>query len=185
MTTHGSQRRRGRLKDETGTTLIETMIACAILLVVMAGLMWLPGMAMLITENQGHLSARATEYAVDKMEQLLELTYGDSQSNTTVFPSVNVGGTGLTVGGSADPAAPAVGYTDYLDQNGNVLCTQASPCGANPPPTWYYVRVWQVTTPSPNLKQITVSATVRRSFGNGQVSRSTVSALKTNCPSGC
>ena len=36
-----------------------------------------------------------------------ELTYGDTQSNTTVFPSVKNGGKGLTVGGSADPAAPA------------------------------------------------------------------------------
>ena len=185
MTTEGIHRRRRRSENEAGTTLIETMIAVSILFVVMAGLMWLPGMSMLITENQGHLSARATEYAVDKMEQLLELTYGDAQSNTTVFPSVNVGGTGLAVGGSANPAAPAVGYTDYLDQNGNVLCSVASPCSANAPPNWYYIRVWQITTPSANLKQITVSATVRWSFGNGQVSRSTVSALKTNCPSGC
>ena len=61
-------RRRRRLKSETGTTLIETAIACGILLVTMAGLMGMAAMATSITENQGHLSARTTEYAVDKME---------------------------------------------------------------------------------------------------------------------
>ena len=98
-----------RLVDETGTTLIETMIAVSLLVVVMAGLLGMSTTATTITENQGHLGARATEYAVDKMEQLLELTYGDAQSNTTVFPSVDNGGSGLTVGGSSNTAAPVVG----------------------------------------------------------------------------
>src|SRR5260221_6716592 len=127
---------RHRLKSETGTTLIETAIASGILLVTMAGLMGMAAMATSITENQGHLSARTTEYAVDKMEQMLELTYGDAQSNTTFFPSVNVGGTGLAVGGSSNPAAPVVGYTDYLDDSGNVLCTVATPCTTVPSATW-------------------------------------------------
>jgi len=181
-----------RLTEEAGTTLIETMIACAILVVGMAGAMGLTSMAMSITENQGHLSARTTEYAVDKMEQLLELTYGDAQSNTTFFPSVNAGGTGLggnlAVGasvGSSNPAAPVVGYADYLDANGNVLCTPGTPCGAAPPATWYYKRVWQVSVPSANLKQITVATIVRSSVARAMISRSTVSAFKTNCPSGC
>jgi Tfp pilus assembly protein PilV len=174
-----------RLKSESGTTLIEVSIACAILLVVMSGLMGMAALATNITENQGHLGARTTEYAVDKMEQMLELTYGDAQSNTTVFPSVNSGGTGLTVGGSSDPAAPVVNYADYLDQTGNVLCTVASPCTAVPPASWYYKRVWQVSTPSANLKQITVTAIVRTSVARAQIAQSTVSAIKTNCPAGC
>lgn len=174
-----------RLKSETGTTLIEVTVASAILLVVMAGLMGMAAMATSITENQGHLGARTTEYAVDKMEQLQELTYGDAQSNTTVFPSVKTGGTGLTVGGSADPDAPAVGYADYLDQNGNILCSIASPCTATPPATWYYKRVWQISTPSANLKQMTVTTIVKTSVARAQLSRSTVSAFKTNCPTGC
>jgi hypothetical protein len=174
-----------RLRAEDGTTLIEVTVASAILLVVMAGLMGMAAMATSITENQGHLGARTTEYAVDKMEQLQELTYGDAQSNTTVFPSVKIGGTGLTVGGSSDPAAPVVGYADYLDQNGNILCTVASPCVALPPATWYYKRVWQVSTPSANLKQMTVTTIVRTSVARAQLSQSTVSAYKTNCPTGC
>ena len=174
-----------RLKTESGTTLIEVTVACAILLVVMSGLMGMSVVATSITENQGHLGARTTEYAVDKMEQMLELTYGDAQSNTTVFPSVNNGGTGLVFGGSSNPAAPVVGYTDYLDQSGNVLCTVASPCTATPPATWYYKRVWQISTPSATLKQITVTSIVRTSVARAQVAQSSVSAFKTNCPAGC
>ncbi len=173
------------LADEAGTTLIETTIAVALLVVVMAGLLGMAATATTVTENQGHLGARATEYAVDKMEQLLELTYGDIQSNTTVFPSVDTGGTGLGVGGSSNPAAPVVGYADYLDQSGNVLCAVASPCQATPPPNWYYMRAWQVSTPSANLKQITVTATVAYSVGNALKASATVSAYKTNCPAGC
>jgi hypothetical protein len=183
---------RRRLQSEAGTTLIEVTIASAILLVVMSGLMGMAALATSITENQGHLGARTTEYAVDKMEQLLELTYGDAQSNTTVFPSLLTGGTGLagllatgTSVGSSDPAAPVVGYADYLDSSGNVLCTAATACTATPPATWYYKRVWQVRAPSANLKQITVTAVVKTSVANAQISRSTVSAYKTNCPAGC
>jgi hypothetical protein len=174
-----------RLKSENGTTLIEVAVASAILLVVMTGLMGMAALATSITENQGHLGARTTEYAVDKMEQLQELTYGDAQSNTTVFPSLNNGGTGLTVGGSSNPAAPVVGYTDYLDSNGNILCTVATPCAAVPPATWYYKRVWQISTPSANLKQMTVTAIVKTSVAGAQLSQSTVSSYKTNCPTGC
>jgi hypothetical protein len=176
---------RQRLTSETGMSLIEVTIACALLLVVMAGLMGMAALAMSITENQGHLGARTTEYAVDKMEQMLELTYGDAQSNTTVFPSLNTGGSGLAVGGSSDPAAPVVGYADYLDQSGNVLCTVALPCTATPPATWYYKRVWQVSILSPNLKQIRTTAIVKTSAAGAQLSRSTVSAFKTDCPTGC
>jgi hypothetical protein len=174
-----------RLKSETGTSLIEVTVASAILIVVMAGLMGMASVATSITENQGHLGARTTEYSVDKMEQLLELTYGDVQSNTTVFPSVNNGGRGLAVGGNSDPAAPVVDYADYLDQSGNVLCTVGTPCTATPPATWFYKRVWQVSTPSANLKQITATTIVRAGFARAQLSRSTVSSYKTNCPSGC
>ena len=174
-----------RLRGEAGTTLIETAIASAILVVVMAGLMGMAALATSITENQGHLMARTTEYAVDKMEQLLELTYGDAQSNTTVFPTVNSGGTGFAEGGSSNPSAPVNGYIDYLDQNGNVLCTVNDPCGTTPPSSWFYKRVWQVSVESTNLKQVTVTSIVRSSVGRAKLPQSTVSAYKTNCPTGC
>ena len=114
-------------------TLIELVVACGILIVVIGGAIGAQAMATSMTENNGHLGARTAEYAVDKMELLLELTYVDAQRNTTVFPSINNGGSGLAVGGSSNPAAPVVGYSDYLDAAGNILCSVATPCTATPP----------------------------------------------------
>jgi hypothetical protein len=132
-------------------------------------------MAVAITENQGHLAARTTEYAQDKMEQLLALAYGDTTSDTRVFPATATNGTGLGIGGSSDPNAPVDKYVDYLDQNGNLL---PSANGA-PPAGWFYKRVWNISSPSANLKLITVTVTVASSIGRMLVPKSTVAALKT------
>ena len=74
-------------RGEAGTSILEVVIASAILVTLMAGLMSLVGLAISTTENQGHLAARTTEYAQDKMEQLLALTYGDLTSDTRTFPA--------------------------------------------------------------------------------------------------
>ena len=161
---------------DDGMTLVEVMAALALLLVLMAGLMSVSSMALKLTENQGNLAARTTEYAQDKMEQLLGLVWGDNSTDTTVFPAVNGAGTGLAVGGNSNPAAPAAGYVDYLDQSGNLLVAGA---GGAAPAGWFYERVWQVTNPSLNLKQITVTSTVRWGFGGSMAPVSTVTALKT------
>ena len=163
-----------RLRAEQGVTLIETVVATGILLVAMGGLVSIAYVATTTTENNGHLLARTTEYAQDKMEQLLALTYGDPSSDTTVFPAGPAGGTGLTIGGSVPPAAAVAGYVDYLDVNGNLLGG-----GVNPPATWYYKRVWQISSPSANLKQIAVTTTVAWAMGKAALPTSTVTALKT------
>jgi hypothetical protein len=180
---------RTHLLREDGTTLIEVMISAGILVTLMAGLMSLAGLALTTTENQGHLAARTTEYAQDKMEQLLALSYGDSVSDTTVFPAAVSGGTGLAVGGSADTASPVTKYVDYLDQSGN-LCGSASalaatpscaaPVGTTAPTNWFYQRVWSVTQPATNLKQVTVTATVAKGFGGANKALSVLTVLKTN-----
>jgi hypothetical protein len=164
-----------RLRAQDGVTLIETVVATGILLIAMSGLVSVAFVATTTTENQGHLSARTTEYAQDKMEQLLALTYGDVSSDTTVFPATNAGGTGLAVGGGVPPAAVVNGYADYLDVNGNLLGG-----GVNAPPSWYYKRTWKVELPAGtvNLKQITVTTSVAWSMGKTALPISTVTALK-------
>ena len=166
----------GQRKATAGFSLVETMIALGILAVIAAGVLPLGLLATNTTENQGHLMARCTEYAQDKAEQLFALAWGDSTSDTRVFPANNSGGTGLAVGGSTNTAAPVAGYIDYLDVNGNVLSS-----AGGVPATWFYARAWVITTPRANLKQISVRTTVRAAAlgGSGRVPESTVTVLKT------
>ena len=73
---------------EAGFSLLETMVALMIVFVAAAGLLPLGIVAFSTSENQGHLSARAAEYAQDKLEQLMALWYGDTTSDTRVFPAL-------------------------------------------------------------------------------------------------
>jgi len=177
MKIHGAMRMgNSKTKAQAGMTLLETMVALALLLVVAAGIMSLAGVAMSTTENQGHLASRTAEYAQDKMEQLLALNYLDVCTDTTVFPAVvNCGvGQGLSVGGGLNPTAPVAGYSDYVDTSGNPVAA-----GAN----WQYVRVWQITTPpgTTNLKQISILTQVRTGVGQPSLlPRTTVVCLKSN-----
>jgi len=160
-----------------GFSLLETLVGLSLLLVVAAGMMPLATVAFSMSENQGHLASRAAEYAQDKLEQLMALSYGDTASDTRVFPATDVGGSGLNIGGSSNPANPVAQYVDYLDVDGALI---ASANGA-PPQGWYYQRVWQVTSPKANLKQVTVTATVRFTSGAYALRpRATVTSLKTS-----
>ena len=178
--------------DQRGFSLVETMVALCLLLVVTAGVLPLAVLTFRISENHGHLLARATEYAQDKLEQLMSLSYGDAITDTRVFPAVTTGGTGLAPGGSVDTTAPVDGYVDYLTNDGALLAS----VGGAPPDGWYYQRVWQVeelgaadptrgpvsaSAAQKCLKRITVTTTVRvASQGGGSITpRSTVTALKT------
>jgi hypothetical protein len=175
-----------RLSSERGTTLIETAIASGILLVVMAGLLSMAALATTYTENHGHLEARTTEYAQDKMEQLLALAFTDAVSDTVLFPAGVSGGSGLATGGGTNTAAPVNQYVDWLGADGGLLGG-----GTAPPATWFYERVWEVCylqadgvtclTPLANatgVKRITVTSTVRTSVGHTLIPKSTVVALK-------
>jgi Tfp pilus assembly protein PilV len=63
--------------SQAGISLLETLIALTILVIVTVGVMSVALVAVETTENQGHLQSRAAEYAQDKMEQLISLSYGD------------------------------------------------------------------------------------------------------------
>ena len=161
------------LRSERGTTLIETAFATALLLIVTVGLLSMAALATAYTENHGHLEARTTEYAQDKMEQLLAIPYTDTASNTIVFPAAANGGTGLTTGGGTDTAAPVNGYVDWLAYDGTLLGG-----GTSEPDSWFYERVWEITNPSAGIKQITVTSTVRHAVAGALRPKSTVVALK-------
>lgn len=158
-------------KSQSGIALIETMIALAVLLIVAVGVMSLAAISMSTTENQGHLQARTAEYAQDKMEQLLALTFCDGQTDTTVFPAAPTGGTGLgdctnkssatptpSAGGGLNVNAPVAGYVDYVDGNGNPVASSAN---------WQYIRIWQISVPAGTtlLKQVSVKCQVRNGVG--------------------
>ncbi len=163
-----------KTRAQAGMTLLETVVALALLLVVSTGIMSLAGVAMSTTENQGHLASRTAEYAQDKMEQLLALNYLDQCTDTTVFPAViNCGvGQGLKLGGGLNPNAPVAGYSDYVDISGNPIAA-----GAN----WQYVRVWQITQAAPNLIQISILTQVRTGVGQPSLlPQTTVACLKSN-----
>jgi hypothetical protein len=177
-------------RTEQGTTILEVMVASALLVTLMAGLMAMSGLAISTTENQGHLAARATEYAQDKMEQLIGLQYNDAATDTRTFPAGATGGSGLATGGSFNVDSPVATYVDYLDQNGN-QCTSTNlacpaPTGNTAPSGWYYVRAWKIddnstdaTLPA-NLKRITVGAATIRGFGGTTRATSYLAVLKTN-----
>jgi Tfp pilus assembly protein PilV len=158
---------------QAGLSLVETVVALAMLLIVAAGIMSVAGVALSTTETQGHLAARTAEYAQDKMEQLLALRFGDSTSNTAPaagYITQSTGGQGLTPGGSADPTAPVGQYVDYLDASGNPVASTAA---------WQYIRVWQITALSATMKQITVTTQVQSAPGyKGKLPQSTVVAIK-------
>ncbi len=175
---HDSREAATRRRHEHGFSLLETVIAISLLMIVSLGLLPLGVIATTTTENQGHLMARTTEYAQDKMEQLLALSFGDSTSDTRAFPATETGGTGLAVGGSSNPQAPAANYVDYLDVNGSLLAA----VGTTAPDNWYYKRVWRVelVTGSTTLKRITVTAKVKSAVGSsGRIPEATVTSLKT------
>jgi len=179
-------------------TLVETIIALAILFIVSAGLMGLGVVAITTTENQGHLATRTAEYAQDKMEQLMSLSYGDgcealpcitgsdTISADCVAYLVDVvcadGEAGLTPGGDLNFGSADDSYVDYLDAQGNPLGG-----GATAPAGWFYMRVWQVddnTTDGalpPGIKRITVSCKTRNTvtMQSGDQLTSTLATLKT------
>ena len=179
-----AQKRHGR--GEAGISLIETMIALAILLVCSIGILSMAAVSMTTTENQGHLAARTTEYAQDKMEQLLGLSFSDGQftagTDTTAIDAttnsytLGTGGTGLVAGGNLSTTAPAAGYVDYLDANGNPLGG-----GSNRPANTFFIRLWQITNTTASLKTITVRvAAVSGVNGASSPPSSTVTALKSS-----
>jgi len=159
----GTGQFKKRARSQSGVTLVESMIASLILIIVVVGLLPVLTMGFQTTEQQGDIATRTTEYADDKMESLITLSFTDNTTNTATFPA-SLGGTGLggvmaasTTVGSVAPAAAVAGYADYFDFYGNLLTTST---GAT------YVRQWSISTDATQtLKTITVSVTSLQKYG--------------------
>jgi len=156
---------------EHGVTIVETLIAILILTIGVLGTMSLLALAGTQNWNQDR-ATRVTEYAADKMEQLLALNFGDAASNTTVYPTGSSGGTGLggsmagstTVGGVTAGSSVSQ-YVDYVDSVGSVQSTSTN---AN------YIRQWSISTNAlGDLKTITVVTRALILSANGPAAPST------------
>jgi hypothetical protein len=150
--------------SQRGITLIEALMAAAILITVVVEVLPVFILGFQTTEQQGDIATRTTEYAQDKMESLFKLDFGDAATDTTVFPPNATGGYGLggtmaanSTVGAVPPTAAQAGYVDYLDSNGNLLTSSS---GA------YYTRQWSISTDSTaTLKTITVVVTAMQVAG--------------------
>jgi type II secretory pathway pseudopilin PulG len=158
------RRAKNKAPSQRGVTLIESIVAAALLIIVVTGVMPVFILGFQTTEQQGNVATRTTEYAQDKMESLFKLDFSDAATDTTVFPPSAAGGSGLggimsasSTLGAVPPTAAVASYVDYLDFNGNLLTSSA---GA------YYTRQWSISTDSTaTLKTITVVVTSVQAAG--------------------
>jgi len=169
----------GSRHDERGVTLIETMVATLVALVGVFSLGAVVFQATAVNKNQGTEKTRAVIYAQDKMEKLLSLNFTScTQSAGSQPASCNTTGitdsgwrTGLLAGGPissssvtgapaalncANASGSAIGYTDFLDANGQQLTGSCATLAG----TIAYEREWTITDltgfSGPTLKQVTV-----------------------------
>jgi len=153
-------------RRQHGFTIIETVIASAILFICVTGIMTLFMVAMVRNANHGDMATRTTEYAQDKIEQLMALSYSDTTSNVAVFPTAAGGcssGCGLTIGGALN--ANITYYSDYIGTDGNQSTSNNHAA---------YVRYWRIddsttdsTLPS-NVKRVTVRCVALIDIGNAK-----------------
>jgi type II secretory pathway pseudopilin PulG len=158
------------LADETGSTLIEVIVAMLITVTALVS------MAQLFAVSTGsNLAARnntfTTVLAEQKLEQIRSLTWGfdpqglplsDFTTDTSVTPEA-AGGTGLQPSPGTALQQNTVGYVDHVTANGVIVGN-----GAQPPATAVYTRRWSIeplpTNPN-NTLIIQVLVTPNRNRG--------------------
>jgi hypothetical protein len=93
------------------------------------------------SENQDIWPLEPLSTHKDKMEQLLVLSFGDTTSDTRVFPANVAAALGLTPVGSINPAAPVVAMPTIWIASGNLLASASATHRR-----WFYQRVWEVVS---------------------------------------
>lgn len=175
-------------KSEHGGSLVETMIAVLISLIVISQLGHVIFTATVQNKNQGVEMSRVTVYAQDKMEFLLNLNWASCSAatpgagcNTTGITDtawnqgLKAGGT-LTREAGCPTTGAAIGYLDFLDADGNQFtgadCTAVG--------TVAYERQWRVTdvitsaAGTPGLKRIDLMVWSRARVNTGSADPSVV-----------
>lgn len=175
-------------KSGKGVSLIETMMAVLISMVVMSMLGGVIFTATVTNKDQGVEMSRVVVYAQDKIEALANLPTASglglsgctgasstlpASCNTTGFTAsgwnqgMNPGGTLRQQTSCPTGPNPAVGYIDYLDYAGNPLA--ASSCSALG--NYGYQRQWQITNiialGTPGLVRIDVQVWSRATVSAG------------------
>jgi type II secretory pathway pseudopilin PulG len=163
------------MKNERGFSILEAVIACMIMIIGIGGLMALFVVAAAKNAGQGDQATRCTEYAQDKIEQLMALQYTPTYTDVTssVVGSVTTPSSGcspacgLSNGGTICPSpttsscssGPTQYYVDYynttdtVDTDGISGSLQCATCTSNA----QYMREWSITTnAATNVKTITV-----------------------------
>jgi prepilin-type N-terminal cleavage/methylation domain-containing protein len=161
---------------QQGFTLLEMLFATVILTIAAAGVFALFGSSMMISSSQGDHGTRTTEYAQDKMEQLMTLLFSDTNSDPTQYPTASSGGVGLTAGGSINPASPTTGYVDYITPDGTPVQSSANAA---------YIREWLIADDSNTPHQIkTITVMVQKiSEAKGMILPSTTLVSQKTCGS--
>jgi len=145
------------IKNESGMTLVESMIAILILLVGLLTMAQVLAFSVIASKTHGRDAGKTTASAQEKMEELAALNFADIATNVTVSPATSTGGTGLAAGGSIYPSEPVQGYADYITSTGSrTTATNAA-----------YTRQWQITNTSSTLKTIAVSVRSNKSMQYG------------------
>jgi Tfp pilus assembly protein PilV len=149
--------RRGMMKDQSGMTMVESMIAILILLSGLLAMAQVMVVSVMASKTFGRDAGKTTAAAHDKMEELTGLPFADTTTNVTVAPPYSSNGAGLTAGGDIDPGTQVEGYVDYLDHAG--LRTSSADAA--------YTRQWEIIDESTHLKKIIVSVRSNQSFQYG------------------
>ena len=131
----------------SGFSIVETMIAAALLATAVVTLAQLFGVA-----TKSNVDSRGTTYAAmlasQKVEELRSLSWGfdtlgapvsDLTSDTSASPETPDGGTGLSPSPGDALERNTSGWVDYLDRFGRKLGG-----GAQPPANTAYIRRWAI-----------------------------------------
>jgi len=155
---------------DAGFSLIEAMVATALLAGAVVSLAQLAGIAARRNASSRHATYAAI-LAAQKLEELRSLAWGydpagmpvsDLATDTAASPETPDGGTGLRPSPGRALQADTAGWVDYVDRNGRKLGG-----GVRPPGGTAYIRRWAVQPLAANPDTLVVQVLVipRRDAG--------------------